>query len=133
MPKYSTEAIRNLALAGAAGSGKTTLVEAMLHEAGAIGRVGRVEDKNTVCDFEDLEKEVGHSLDTALVHCDFGGAHINLIDTPGSPDFLGRTLSVLPAVEMVIVLIDASAGIETVSRRVMKAADENSRVMERLS
>jgi elongation factor G len=124
MPKYDTEAIRNVALLGAAGSGKTTMVEAMLHNAGAIGRAGRIEDGNTVCDFEDLEKEVGHSLDSALVHFDFGGAHFNVLDTPGVSDFLGRALSVLPAVEMAVVVIDATAGIETVTRRVMKAAAE---------
>jgi elongation factor G len=127
MPKYDTESIRNVALTGAAGSGKTTLAEAMLHEAGAIGRVGRVEDGNTVCDFEDLEKEVGHSLDSALVHLDFGGAHFNVLDTPGMSDFLGRSLSVLPAVETVLVVIDAAAGVETVTRRVMRAAEESQR------
>ncbi|MHC4768678.1 MAG: elongation factor G [Planctomycetota bacterium] len=127
MPKYDTEAIRNVALLGAAGAGKTTMVEAMLHDAGAIGRAGRVEDGNTVCDFEDLEKEVGHSLDSALVHFDFGGAHFNVLDTPGVSDFLGRALSVLPAVEMAVVVIDAAAGIETVTRRVMKAAAESQR------
>jgi elongation factor G len=124
MPNYDTDAIRNVALLGAAGSGKTTLAEAMLHEAGAIGRVGRIEDGNTTCDFEDLEKEVGHSLDSALVHLDFGGAHLNLIDTPGTSDFLGRAVSVLPAVETALVAVDAHAGLETVTRRVMKAAED---------
>jgi elongation factor G len=127
MPNYDTETIRNVAVVGAAGSGKTTLAEAMLHEAGAIGRAGRIEDGNTVCDFEDLEKEVGHSLDSALVHLDFGGAHFNVLDTPGMSDFLGRALSVVPAVETVLVVIDAAAGIETVTRRVMKAAEESRR------
>ena len=126
MPEYTTEAIRNLAVVGAAGSGKTTLVEAMLHEAGLIGRVGRVEDGNTVCDFDELEKELGQSLDSALVHLDFGSTHINLIDTPGGADFLGRTVSVLPAVEMMLVVIDAAAGIDPTTRRLMKAAEERS-------
>ncbi|MHC4415160.1 MAG: elongation factor G [Planctomycetota bacterium] len=124
MPKYTIEAIRNLAVVGAAGSGKTTLVEAMLHAAGLIGRVGRVEDGNTICDFDDLEKELGQSLDSALVHFDFGEAHVNLIDTPGASDFIGRSLSVLPGVDVAVVVIDAAAGIETVTRRVMKAAEE---------
>jgi elongation factor G len=127
MPKYDTQAIRNVALLGAAGSGKTTIAEAMLHEAGAIGRAGRIEDGNTVCDFEDLEKEVGHSLDSALVHLDFAGRHFNVLDTPGVSDFLGRSLSVLPAVETAVVVIDAAAGIETVTRRVMKAAEDGRR------
>jgi len=106
MPSYTTEAIRNLALLGAGGSGKTTIVEAMLHAAGEIGRTGRVEDGNTVCDFEDLEKEFHHSLDSALVHFDFAGAHLNVLDTPGISDFLGRAVTVLPAVETAVVVID---------------------------
>ena len=124
MPEYTTEAIRNLAVVGPAGSGKTTLVEAMLHEAGLIGRVGRIEDGNTVCDFDELEKELGQSLDSALVHLDFGSTHINLIDTPGGADFLGRTVSVLPAVEMMLVVIDAAVDIDPTTRRLMKAAEE---------
>ena len=123
MPSYTTEAIRNLAILGAGGSGKTTIVEAMLFAAGEIGRAGRVEDGNTVCDFEDLEKEFHHSLDSALVHFDYAAAHLNVLDTPGISDFLGRALTVLPAVETAVVVIDASAGVETVTRRVMKAAD----------
>ncbi|MHC4911246.1 MAG: elongation factor G [Planctomycetota bacterium] len=98
MPSYTTADIRNLALLGSAGAGKTTLVEALLHMTGAIGRVGRVEDGNTVCDFDEIEKDVHHSLDSAVVHLDHGGKHVNLIDTPGTGDFLGKSLSVLPAV-----------------------------------
>ncbi len=124
MPKYTTQDLRNLAITGAAGTGKTTLVEAILHEAGVIGRAGRVEDGNTVCDFDDLEKEYTHSLDSALVHFDHDGSHVNLIDTPGAPDFLGKAISVFPAVETVVVVIDASAGVETVTQRMMKRAAE---------
>ncbi|MHC4429371.1 MAG: GTP-binding protein, partial [Planctomycetota bacterium] len=127
MPSYATEAIRNLAFVGAAGSGKTTLIEALLHDAGVIGRAGRVEDGNTVCDFEDLEKEFHHSLESALVHFDRDGVHVNLIDTPGGSDFIGRAISSLAAIETAIVVIDAHAGIETVTRRVMKAAEECNR------
>ncbi len=124
MPKYTTEQIRNLAFTGAAGVGKTTLIESILHTAGVIGRTGRVEDGNTVCDFDDIEKEFKHSLDSALVHFDYEGAHLNLIDTPGSSDFIGKAISVLPAVETVVVVIDASAGIETITQRMMKRAEE---------
>lgn len=124
MSKYTTDTIRNVGLVGAAGAGKTTLVEQMLHNAGVIGRTGRVEDGNTVCDFEDLEQEFKHSLDSAIVHFDHAGAHVNLIDTPGAPDFLGKSVSILPAVETVMVMIDAANGIETVTRRMMKVAEE---------
>jgi elongation factor G len=130
MPKYTTADIRNLALTGSAGAGKTTLLEAMLHTAGIIGRAGRVEDGNTVADFDDMEKELKHSLDSALVHFDLDGAHLNIIDTPGAPDFIGKSISVLPAVETVVVVIDASAGIETVTQRLMKRAEE--RILPRL-
>lgn len=124
MPKYTTADIRNIAFTGGAGSGKTTLIEHILHHAGVIGRAGRVEDGNTVTDYEDLEKEFKHSLDSAVVHFDHAGAHVNIIDTPGSQDFIGKAICALPAVEMVAVVIDANAGIETVTRRLMKFARE---------
>jgi len=126
MPKYTTTDLRNLALLGSAGAGKTTLVEAMLHAAGVVGRVGRVEEGQTVCDFDDLEKEHGHSLNSALVHFDHEGAHLNIIDTPGSPDFLGAAIATLPSVETAVVVIDAHAGVENVTRRMMtRAAERN--------
>jgi len=124
MPKYTTADIRNLAIVGSAGAGKTTIVEMMLHAAGATGRVGRVEDGTTVCDFDDLEKEFTRSLDSAIVSFDHAGAHVNLIDTPGGGDFLGKTIPVLPAVETVVVTIDCGAGIDPVVRRLMKIAKD---------
>jgi len=124
MPNYSTADIRNIAMVGSPGAGKTTLIEVMLHDAGVIGRIGRVEDGNTVCDFDDLEKEFGCSHDSAVVHFDQAGAHINVIDTPGSGDYLGKTLSVLPAAETVVIVIDAGSGIDPVVRRLMKVAGD---------
>lgn len=124
MPTYQTEDIRNIAIVGHTGGGKTSLVEALLCHAGAIGSPGSVEKGSTLCDFEPEEKEHQHSIASAVVSCDYGGAHLNLIDTPGSPDFMGQSISVLPAVETVAVVVDAQAGIEMTTRRMMERAKE---------
>ncbi len=116
---YTTTDIRNIALVGHAGAGKTTLAEALLYRAGVIGKMGSVQTGDTVCDFTDEEKEHGHSLISAVAHIDHDGKHINLIDTPGFPDFMGQALASLPAVETVAVVINAAAGIESVTRRMM--------------
>ena len=79
---------------------------------------------NTVCDFDPLEKEKGHSLDTALVSFDWSGCHINLLDTPGAPDYLGKAVAVLPAVETAAVVVNARSGIEPVTSRMMYRATE---------
>src|SRR5438552_496146 len=86
MPKYSTESIRTVALVGHTGAGKTTLAEALLAKAGAIPSAGSVERGNTVCDFDPLEKEYRHSLNSAIVNFAWKNTHIHLIDTPASPD-----------------------------------------------
>jgi len=124
MPAYTVEDIHNIALVGHAGSGKTTLTEAILHAAGAIGDVGTVEDRTTVCDYTDEEKEHGLSLQTSIVHCQYNGKHINLIDTPGSADFIGHALAVLPAAETVAVVINAQTGIESTTRRMIECIRE---------
>jgi elongation factor G len=124
MAAYTTADIRNVLFAGSAGSGKTTLLEAILHKAGVIGRMGRIEDGNTLCDSDDLEKEFKKSLDSAIVHVDHAGAHLNLIDTPGSPDFIGKAISSIPAVETMALVMDAGSPIDTVARRLMKVAGD---------
>ena len=127
---YITENIRNIAITGQSGAGKTTLVEALLHKAGAINQVGTVARGTTVCDFDPQEKAHQHSLDSAVVSLEHGDSHINLIDTPGYPDFIGRALAVLPAVETCAVVVNAQAGVEMVTRRMMEQAAE--RGMDRL-
>ncbi|MFA7097711.1 MAG: GTP-binding protein, partial [Gammaproteobacteria bacterium] len=122
MPSYSTENIRNIALVGHAGSGKTTLAEALLHRAGIISTPGSIEKGTTFLDFDPQEKEYQYSLNPAVASLDHGNAHINLIDTPGYPDFLGQALGALPAVETAAVIINAEAGIETVTQRMMERA-----------
>ena len=122
MPSYTTADIRNIALVGHAGAGKTSLIEGIMKQTGVIGQIGLVEKGDTVCDFTDEEKERGHSLFNSVVHCDHQNIHINLIDTPGSPDFVGQALAVMEAVETVAVVINASAGIEASTRRMMDRA-----------
>lgn len=122
MPHYTTENIRNIALVGQSDAGKTTLTEALLLQAGVINNAGKVENGNTVCDFEPLEKEYQHSLGVALVHIDQQGKHINILDTPGYPDFMGHSISVLSAVESMAVVINAQTGIEMITRRMLECA-----------
>jgi elongation factor G len=123
MSDYNAEDVRNIALVGHAGSGKTTLVEALLAAAGVIPEPGSIDRGTTVCDYDPLEKEALHSLDIGITSFNAQGKHINLIDTPGFPDFLGRSISVLPAVETAALVVNAQAGIEPVTQRMMKAAD----------
>ena len=117
MAKYTTTDIRNIAMTGAASAGKTTLIETMLQESGEIGHVGTIENGDTVCDFEDLEKEYAHGIDSAIAHFDYKGAHVNIIDTPGSPGFLGKAIASFPAVETQVIMIDAGSGIDTMTRK----------------
>ena len=124
MPSYTTDNIRNVALVGHGGSGKTMLAEAMLIKAGAIASPGEITRGTTVSDFDPLEKEHQHSLNSAVMNLDYGGVHLNLIDTPGYPDFLGRALSVLAAVETAAVVIDARSGIAMNTRRMMEIASK---------
>jgi len=121
---YTTQGIRNIALVGQAGSGKTLLTEALLLQAGAIRAKGSLQRGTTVSDHDPQEKRLQHSLDPAICSFDLGEAHINLIDTPGYPDFLGRTFSVLEAVESVAVVMNAASGIDSVTQRLMDFARE---------
>jgi elongation factor G len=120
--RHSAENVRNIAFTGHAGSGKTTLIEELLAKSGAIRSAGRVDKGGTTSDFTEQERRLHHSLDVALCHLEHDGTFINLLDTPGYPDFLGRALAVLPAVETVAVVINAQHGVELVTQRVMEAA-----------
>lgn len=122
MTPSSVHDIRNLALLGQAGAGKTTLLEALLAASGGIGAAGSIERGDTVSDFDPAEKAMGHSLNTGLAHLEWSGHWINLLDTPGTPDFLGRALLALPAVETAVIVVNAQAGIESMTRRLMEAA-----------
>jgi elongation factor G len=121
---YTTENIRNIALVGQTDAGKTALTEALLLESGTINVAGKVENGNTVCDFEALEKEYQHSLGVAIVNINQHDKHINILDTPGFPDFMGHSLSVLSAVESMAVVINAPTGIEMITRRMLEQATQ---------
>jgi len=122
MPKFSPEAIRTIALAGHGGSGKTTLAEALLAKAGAITSMGSVEKGTTVCDFDPLEKQYLHSLNASAVHLQHGEMRVHLIDTPGLPDFIGRAIGALPAVETAAIVVNAQNGVEMITSRMMQWA-----------
>ena len=122
MPNYRTEDIRNITLVGHTGSGKTTLVEALLVKSGKIGEAGTIERGTTTTDHDPLEKEFQHSLDSAIASFDFDGIHVNLIDTAGFPDFRGPTLTAMAATETTAVVINAHNGIELSTLRLMRRA-----------
>ncbi len=124
MPTYSTADIRNVLLTGQGNAGKTTLIDAMLFKSGTVSRLGSVADGSSFSDFEKEEKEHKHSIFSAVLHADHAGKRINLIDTPGAPDLVGTALACLPAVETVVVVINAQHGIEVITRRIMEAARE---------
>jgi elongation factor G len=125
-PSTATANIRTLALVGPQGAGKTSLAEALLVRAGAIGAAGSLERGSTVSDFDPLERKMQHSLNAAVLHLDHAGTRIHLIDTPGAADFIGQALPALEAVETAVVLINAASwkvgGIDAMAVRMMDYA-----------
>ena len=117
-----TNNIRNIAFTGHAGAGKTSLIERLLFEAGATTALGEITRGTTVTDSDPQSKQLQHSVETAVCSFESNKIHVNMLDTPGYPDFVGRSISVLPAVESVAVVIDATAGIEMVTERMMSIA-----------
>jgi elongation factor G len=122
MPTYTTADIRNVVLVGHGGCGKTSLADALLFAAGAVTRKGSPTDGSSFSDFEKEEKEHKHSIYSTLLHLDYNGKRVNLIDSPGSPDLIGAAMACMPAVETVAVVVNATSGVEIVTRRVMEAA-----------
>lgn len=129
MTPTSVHDIRNLSLLGQSGSGKTTLLEKLLATAGTIGAAGSVDKGDTVSDFDPQEKALGHSLNASLAHLEWAERWVNILDTPGLPDFLGRALATLPAVETAVVVINATAGVETLTRKVMELSADKCRML----
>lgn len=118
---------RTLAFVGPSAAGKTSLAEALLWKAGAVGAPGNVEKGSTVSDYDPLEKRGLRSLNTSLLHFEHRGITTHLIDTPGAPDFVGQSLPALEAVETAAIVINASAGIEPLAVRMMEWAKQRER------
>ena len=112
MDQFTTNKIRNVVLLSHSGAGKTSLAEAMLFATKAINRVGRVEDGNTVSDYDPEEHKRQTSLQLAVLPCVWKGTKINVVDTPGYADFIGETVSALKAVDAAVVVVSAPAGVE---------------------
>jgi elongation factor G len=116
--------IRNVGVVGHGGVGKTSLVEAMLFTAGAVNRLGRIEDGTTTCDFDPDEVKRQISINTAVAYCDWKGHRINLVDTPGYGDFIADARAGLRVVEAAVVVVDAVAGVQVQTEKVWKFASE---------
>ncbi len=112
MKTYKTSEIRNIALLGAKGSGKTTLTEALLFEAGVIKRRGTVEAKNTVSDYFPVEQEYGYSVFPTMVSVEYNNKKLNFIDCPGSDDFVGGSITAMGVTDVAVMLINAQYGPE---------------------
>lgn len=122
MATYRSKDIRNIALVGHTGAGKTSLIEALLVSSGTKGDAGTLERGTTTMDHDPLEKQYQHSLDSAIASIDTKGMHLNLIDTAGLPDFRGPTLASMTAVETIAIVVNANNGVELSTRRLMRRA-----------
>src|SRR6185369_3763932 len=119
MAKYKVEDIRNIALVGHGAAGKTSLADALLFAAKAVGRRGSPDEGTSVSDYDEEEHKRHFSIDTSVLHLDYRGKHVNLLDTPGYPDFVGGALG---AVENVAVVVSAANGVEVNTRRMFNEA-----------
>jgi len=112
MKTYESENIRNVALLGHSGSGKTTLAETMIFESGTIRKRGTVENKNTLSDHTDIEKEKQKSVYGSLLHLDWRGTKVNILDTPGSSDFFGQVSEAFAVADTTMFVLNSEAGVE---------------------
>ncbi|OJX88973.1 MAG: elongation factor G [Paludibacter sp. 47-17] len=112
MKVYQSNAIKNISLLGSSGTGKTTLVEAMLYESGVIKRRGSIDGKNTVSDYFPVEKEYGYSVFSTLIQTEWLDKKLNILDCPGSDDFIGGVVTSLNVTDTAVILINAQYGVE---------------------
>ena len=124
MKKYSKDKIRNLVLLGHGGSGKTTLTEAILYNKEVTKRMGKVEDGNTVSDFDKEEKEREFSIGSSVIPVEFGGTKFNFIDTPGYFDFIGEVFASMTVSSGAVIVVDASSGVEVGTEKAWRFAEQ---------
>ena len=124
MKTYDEKHIKNVVLIGGAKSGKTTLAETMLFEAGLLTRRGTVEDKNTVSDYHDIEHDRQNSIYATSMHTEWRGFKINIIDTPGLDDFMGEIVSSMKVADTCVMVINAQQGVEVSTELVWNYADQ---------
>lgn len=124
MPALDPSKIRNVAVIGHRGTGKTSLTEAMLFVAGAVNRQGSIEQGSTVADYEEDEKRRQHSISGALCHLDWDNRHLNVIDTPGDPSFHADTIASLRVVEGAVVVMNAAVGLEVQHERLWNQCED---------
>ncbi len=124
MKVYTSDKIRNVALVGHGGSGKTTLIEAALYTTGVVNRIGKVEEGNTVSDYGKMEIERGMSISTSLVPIEWNDTKLNFLDTPGYFDFVGEVNSAMRVAGAVVIVVDASSGVQVGTEKVWKNAQE---------
>lgn len=124
MAVHAVADIRNVALVGHGAAGKTSLADALLHKAGAVSRRGSVDDNTSVSDYDEEEHRRKFSIDTSLVHADYKGKHLQILDAPGYPDFVGAALQAVNAAETAIVVINAAQGIAVNTRRMFREAGQ---------
>src|SRR3954447_15031015 len=120
--KHLVENVRDIALVGHRAAGKTSLADALLFDAHAVDRLGSVDDETSVSDFDDEEHKHRFSIDTSVLHADHDGKHLNILDAPGSPDFIGAALEALAAVETAVIVVSAVNGVEMNTRKMFQEA-----------
>jgi elongation factor G len=123
VPHKAADRIRNVALIGHRGSGKTSLHEAMLFEAGAVNRLGAVENGSTISDHAEDEQEREMSIDVALACFEYEGRKINLLDTPGEPSFIADAIASLRVADAAVVVVNGVSGVEVSTERLWRRAD----------
>ena len=122
MKVYKTNEIKNIALLGSKGSGKTTLAESMLFECGVIKRRGTVEENNTVCDYFPVEKEYGSSVFSTVFYAEFNGKKLNVVDCPGADDFVGNAITALNVTDTGVIVINGQYGVEVGTQNIFRTA-----------